>query len=314
LEFEIAFKSWQIFTIFIAQGNLLLYFIKNKEMKIYVSLLLTVFSIFSFSNIKAQINPDSILIKNEKRPKVLLVGTFHFAYYNEDLFKVNKKDQVDVLSSKRQKEVLELVDYIAKFKPNKIFVEDFNKDNILMTNYKNYKTGKYNLIADEIDQIAYRLLDKFQLDTIYGVDARTIGQDLYKNDSTKNYIKTLQKDIDNETISPALAKYFEWYEKDNKYKVEHSLLDYFKQLNSDKYQQRGFYSLFVTYFKNKKNGADNLTLDLLSRNIRILHKISQNITSEEDRILILFGSGHTEFFNVFFGTSPEHELIKFNNL
>ncbi|WP_350331421.1 DUF5694 domain-containing protein [Myroides odoratimimus] len=38
------------------------------------------------------------------------------------------------------------------------------------------------------------------------------------------------------------------------------------------------------------------------------------MTSKNDRILILFGSSHTEFFKVFFESSPEYELIKFNEL
>lgn len=281
---------------------------KLKSTKLFLLTFLTTFSL------KAQINPDNILIKNEKLPKVLLVGTFHFAYFDQDHYKTDENNRIDILSEQKQKEVLDLVNYIAKFKPTKIFVEDFNKDNILMTNYRKYKKGKYNLTADEIDQIGFRLLDKLKLDTIYGVDARTIAQDLFENDTTKKYITSLKKNIKNQAISPTLAKYDEWYKLDDKYLLENSLLDYFKLLNSEKYQQRGFYSMFLTSFKNENiNGADNLTLDLLGRNVRILHKITQNITSE-DRILILFGSSHTEFFKVFFETSPEYELIKFTEL
>lgn len=265
--------------------------------------------------LKAQINPDSILRENKVTPKVLLVGTFHFAYFDQDQYKTEELNRVNILSEERQKEVLELVDYIAKFKPNKIFVEDFNKDNILMTNYRNYQKGKYKLTADEIDQIAFRLSDKFDLDTIYAVDAKTIAHDLFENDSTKNYIKSLKEKGNNEKISSTLAKYYEWYKLDDKYLLENSLLDYFKQLNSEIYQQRGLYSIFLTSFKDKNiEGADDLTLDIISRNIRILHKITQNITSEEDRILILFGSSHTDFFKVFFESSPEYELIRFNDL
>ena len=265
--------------------------------------------------LKAQINLDSILRENKVTPKVLLVGTFHFAYFDQDQYKTEELNRVNILSEERQKEVLELVDYIAKFKPNKIFVEDFNKDNILMTNYRNYQKGKYKLTADEIDQIAFRLSDKFDLDTIYAVDAKTIAHDLFENDSTKNYIKSLKEKGNNEKISSTLAKYYEWYKLDDKYLLENSLLDYFKQLNSEIYQQRGLYSIFLTSFKDKNiEGADDLTLDIISRNIRILHKITQNITSEEDRILILFGSSHTDFFKVFFESSPEYELIRFNDL
>ncbi|RRJ92877.1 DUF5694 domain-containing protein [Flavobacterium macacae] len=184
-----------------------------------------------------------------------------------------------------------------------------------MTNYRNYQKGKYKLTADEIDQIAFRLSDKFDLDTIYAVDTKTIAHDLFENDSTKNYIKSLKEKGNNKKISSTLAKYYEWYKLDDKYLLENSLLDYFKHLNSEIYQQRGLYSIFLISFKDKNiEGADDLTLDIISRNIRILHKITQNITSEEDRILILFGSSNTDFFKVFFESSPEYELIRFNDL
>ena len=127
-----------------------------------MKLKLILFYIFTLvtSVSKAQINPDNILMENEKSPKVLLVGTFHFAYFDQDQYKTEESNKVNMLSEKRQKEVLELVNYIAKFKPNKICVEDFNKENILMTNYKNYQKGKYKLTADEnslqiIQQISF---------------------------------------------------------------------------------------------------------------------------------------------------------------
>ena len=88
---------------------------------------------------------------------------------------------------KKQKEIKELIEYISLFKPTKIFVEDFNRDNILMKNYRKYKNGNYKLTADEIDQVAYRLMDNFKLDTLYGVDEKTIFQTLYSNPETKSY-------------------------------------------------------------------------------------------------------------------------------
>jgi hypothetical protein len=93
-------------------------------MKIKVTLLfcLVLFSVNNFAQNRT-FNPNDILQANRKLPEVLLVGTFHFAYQNLDVYKTEKDKQVDILSPERQKEVEELVDYISKFKPTKIVVE-----------------------------------------------------------------------------------------------------------------------------------------------------------------------------------------------
>src|SRR5699024_9876538 len=134
----------------------------NQKIK-FICILLIILS----NSVKAQKNFDDILIGDKKLPKVLLVGTFHFAYYDQDIHKTDKDKRIQILSEKRQNEIKELLEYISKFKPTKIFVEDFNKNNVLMKNFRDYKKGNYELTADEIDQLAYRLTDNFNLDTIY---------------------------------------------------------------------------------------------------------------------------------------------------
>lgn len=279
---------------------------------------LCLLSLVSITSLKAQINIDDILIGDKKLPKVLLVGTFHFAYFDEDIHKTDKDKRVDILSEKKQKEIKELVEYISLFKPTKIFVEDFNRDNILMKNYRNYKKGNYELTADEIDQLAYRLMDNFKLDTLYGVDEKTVFSTLYSNPETKNYALDLSKgfDLQKDFLDSDIGqRYMKSYELDDNLKLENSMLDYFKILNSPISQKRGFYSMFAgTFGYENRNGADIVTLSLISRNIRILNHIESNVNSADDRILILFGSSHTDFFKVFYNSSPEHELIEFNEL
>lgn len=267
---------------------------------------------------KAQPNIDKILVDENKQIPVLLVGTFHFAYYDEDIYKTDPESRVDIMSDKRQNEIKELVDYISRFKPTKIFVEDYNKDNVLMENYRNYKQGKYKLSPDEIDQIAYRLMDKFQLDTLYGVDQRTLFHTLRTNPDTKDYTTNLHKglDFEKDILESEIGKrYMKSYELEDKFLLETSMLNFFKWLNSPEKQKRGFYSTFAGILGSENgNVADAVTLGFLSRNIRILNHIESNTHSPNDRILILFGSAHTDFFKLYYDSSPEHKLVEFSEL
>lgn len=46
---------------------------------------------------------DYFLIPNiDSLPKIFLVGTFHFEYYNADAYKVDKSKQVDILSEQNK--------------------------------------------------------------------------------------------------------------------------------------------------------------------------------------------------------------------
>ena len=53
---------------------------------------------------------------------------------DQDIHKTDKDKRIQILSEKGQNEIKELLEYISKFKPTKIFVEDFNKNNVLMKN------------------------------------------------------------------------------------------------------------------------------------------------------------------------------------
>jgi hypothetical protein len=79
------------------------------------------------------------------KPKLLILGTFHFKDAGKDGYK--PKFSVNILSEKRQKEVEDLVEQIAKFKPTKIGVEwKKEKDQAFLDSaYQVYLEGKFVL-------------------------------------------------------------------------------------------------------------------------------------------------------------------------
>ena len=93
-----------------------------------------------------------------------------------------------------------------------------------------------------------------------------------------------------------------------------NLLDFFKEENSDKVINRmhGHYILN----DNSKNydSMDYLAIWWYSRNLRIFRNIQNVETTSEDRILVLYGSGHIPNLRHLFESSPEYELVKFGDL
>lgn len=268
------------------------------------------------------LKPDDILISNRKLPTVLCVGTFHFAYQNLDVYKTEKEKQVDILSPKRQIEVEELVNYIAKFKPTKIIIEQEPNDSTMINRYKSYKKSKNKLGRNEIEQISFRLLDKFKLDTLYGADAGNIFYDLYYSKDSTNLRPTLNNIFSgwqnyNYKCNDPVCKLNDSL---NKYQTELALkvnlLNFFKYINTDQSLNRNYGSYFDgEYFtQGQYRGADALAMEWYDRNLRIFRNIQRVTTSSEDRILVLFGQGHISILKHIFECAPNYRLVKFDDL
>lgn len=286
---------------------------------IFTTLILALlFNTFSFAQI-TPVDPDEFLVKGDELPKVLLVGTFHFAYYGYDAHVTSEENKVNILSPEKQKEVEELVAYIAKFKPTKLVVEGGRNSGYLVNQYRDYKAGKAKLRAREIDQICFRLMDQFGIDTLYGADAAGLNYTMTNSkDSTclKPFVNELFNGWDFSSDDKMSKRYTEWYEYDDRLANEINLLSYFKFMNEEKNIRRmhGAYLVGDDFKLDEHRGADALALYWYTRNLRIFRNIQNLETSPDDRILVLFGAGHMSILKQLFESTPEYELIPFGNL
>ncbi|HCN37722.1 MAG TPA: hypothetical protein DIS94_08435 [Bacteroidetes bacterium] len=273
----------------------------------------------SFSQSVNFADPDSILIGNKKLPKVLLVGSWHFNYPGLDAHQIKEENRINIFTEKRQKELQELLDYISIFKPTKIAVEGGRNSGYIIRRYERWKSGESSLGASEVDQVAIRLMDRFNLDTLYGVDAYPLILELNDNrDSTlpKGYIDDILDKHYFGGDDEMSKKYSEFYNYSDKMKLENTLLDNFLYLNSDKNLDRDFGSyISAGFFKSDDyEGVDALSMFWVNRNLRIFRNIQNIDYNDDDRILVLFGAGHISILKFFFECSPEFELIDFTRL
>lgn len=261
-------------------------------------------------------DPDDILVSKDGQPSVLLVGSFHFAYYNLDAHVTKEEDQVNVLLPERQKEMEALVDHIARFKPTKIVVEAGRNTGYLMYNYREYKSGVRELKANEIEQIGFRLLDRFGLDTIYGVDAWTLVGSLWDHKDSlvlRPILDSIYMDWDFRSDDDISKRYSQWYDHTDSLELHQSLLQSFINMNSEKAYLRGYGSYLNGDFTlGKYEGADALAMHWYSRNLRIYRNIQRVTTSPEDRILVIYGAGHMGILCHLFASDPAYRLVPFS--
>lgn len=264
------------------------------------------------------LDPDVFLVGDKALPKVLLVGTFHFGYPNLDEHKTEEEDQVNIFSAKKQKELKVLLDYLAKFKPTKIVVEAGVNSGYLMRRYEGWEAGTRQLGAQEVEQIGFRLMKRFELDTIYGCDAPGLTRKMSNSKDSAAFRPFLEETFagyDWRSDDPIDAKYNDYYDYDDKLSARTHLFDYFKYMNSDKVLRRSHGAYLIGDFKlDNERGADALSLYWYSRNLNIFRHIQKVGATSEDRVLVLFGAGHIPILKHLFESSPEFEVVPFGGL
>lgn len=263
-------------------------------------------------------DPDDILISDRQIPKVLLVGTFHFEYYDLDAHVTDKDKRVNVKDPERQQEMEELVAYIARFEPTTIAVEAGPNTGWLMKRYRDYHRTDSLPRADEREQIGFRLMKRFGIDTLYGVDAPTLVQDLMTlKDSLTLYpiLDSIYADWDFSSDDAISQRYSAYYRSMDAYHVDHTLLESFLLHNADKTLDRSYGAYLNGDFKlGKYRGADGLAMHWYARNLRILRNIQELHLKPSDRLVLIYGAGHMGILKHLFECTPEFELVKFGEL
>lgn len=248
----------------------------------------------------------------KEKAKVLIVGTFHFNYPGLDVVKVTPENQIDVLKEPKKSEVNELVNYIKKFKPNKIAIEATPKWNATRK-LKKYKEGEYRDQRDERFQIGMRIANELKLDTLYAIDANSMSDDIEKLDSI--YTNKLYKDFDFQNDDPFRKMTLDWYKEETEIIPKINLVDYFKHLNSRESHLYGYGAYLVGDFKlDNERGADILSFWWYNRNVRIFRKLQKITENSEDRILVLIGNGHAAVLRHLLESSPEYDFVEFDSL
>ena len=250
----------------------------------------------------------------EDRAKVLVLGTFHFDYPGLDALKEAEEDKIDVLVEPKKSEVSELVAYLKQFKPNKIAIEAHPQWEA-MRKFREYRQGDHRDRRDERYQLAMRLGDELELDTIYSIDAHPYSADLEEIlDSA--YVQSLWEGFDFQSDADDYSALFrKWFEQDSKMVSKVPLLEYFKHMNSRESHQYGYGAYLIGDFKlDEYRGADLLSVWWYNRNLRIFRNIQRMTEGPGDRILVVIGNGHAAILRQLIEMSPEYEFIELSSL
>lgn len=243
--------------------------------------------------------------------ELLILGTFHFNDAGLDDYK--PKYRVDILSESRQQELQEVLKALEKFKPTKIAVEvQKERQPWLDSLYTAYLEGKFELKANEIYQIGFRMGKLMQHKRIYAVDAAARGYTdtltTEEHISKQEYYRQKWSAKKRATDSLQDAAFFKLYAHDDSLKTTTTLLDHLLYQNSPERLRVGHGHYLIGTFKMGENlayyGPDN-AIWWYSRNSRIFHNLLQIQETGMDKVLLLIGAGHVPILNFLADASPD---------
>jgi hypothetical protein len=98
---------------------------------------------------------------------------------------------------------------------------------------------------------------------------------------------------------------------ENKLLLQSTLVQYFKHMNSPKNQEMGldWYMKLLDIADEKSFPGPELVTDVYERNLKIMSNIFRLSDGPDDRILVIYGNGHTPFFKSILLGSQRFEWV-----
>ena len=243
--------------------------------------------------------------KDTPQPKIMTLGVFHFHFPNHDAVKTEEDDKISVLQEPFKSEIISIVKAINEFKPTVIAVEQTSsKQEKINTEYLSYKNNKFDLPANEVYQLGFRLAKKQNIENIYCID------------DFGHFYETINKLFSDSLRYNKFEKYFHEINKKEDLKAPKitSIIDELLKFNQPDYIDSRLSVYLTGLFKYEEEQGDFTGVDFetsrwYNRNLRIFRNIQRIKVTSDDRILLIIGTEHLSLLNHLFKVSSEYEFI-----
>ncbi len=272
---------------------------------------------------------DTLFVSAQSgRIQIAFLGVFHMGESAD--FK--QGSITDLLSAERQNQIQSVVDDLAKYKPDKIFVENTPDTQPYWDGiYRNYLNGLKPILKsseyNEIFQLGIKLAKKINHPT--GVTCINFVQPELNVGLKigKNKIDTLMAYYSNElegkrpiyedyfkanrSVKKAFDDYIANYESWKNLTIKQHLLN----LNSEQSISTLHYFNITGWMDTNTNGfGAEFSAKEYYRNAKILQNILASVSPFDRKLLVIIGGGHVQVLQDMLKTHPYFEVINAKNL
>ena len=240
------------------------------------------------------------------KAEVLLLGMFHF--HNAGLDSYQERFPFDPLTPEHRRQVEEVVDRLARYRPTKIGVESRTQTRVDSL-YRAYRAGHHALAPNEIEQIGFRLAAKLGQDRLYAIDAAERTYEPITSDSQWN-TRIAQFPAPDTSWQP---RFNAFYRYEDSLKTILPLRQTLTRMGEPEYLRMMHGNYLVGSFALGRDtdyfGPDWATR-WWDRNLRIFNNIQRITSGPDDRILIIIGAGHVPLLRHAVENSPAYRLVE----
>ncbi|MGP4071800.1 DUF5694 domain-containing protein [Piscibacillus sp. B03] len=227
------------------------------------------------------------------QPDVLILGTGHFGNPNNDVFNTEFDD---VLSDRRQNEILDVVSAISNYQPTKIVVEaPKESQHLLNEQYQQYINEEFELRRNEIYQLGFRLALMVGHKKIYAVDW---------NEDVEGVPDPQQWAGENGSLSfEEVMKIGQIMESKSAELLANSTIkDYLLALSMEINEHNKKLYKLLKHVGTLDEPVGKLWVEKYweYRNKRIYENINELVESKDERICVIYGFGHAYILNELF--------------
>lgn len=240
-------------------------------------------------------------MNNHDKPKIMILGTFHMRYTPD----LHRMEFDNLLSSKRQNEILMVVDSIKRFNPTKVAFEVVkSEEDLLNIEYEKFLNGELDLKINEIHQFGFRIASQLNHKKIFAVDwMESVG-----NRGIGQVFEWAKKE------QPSLFKYIDekYRSNHNAYIGDRSVYEIIKESNQNQniVKQHEMYMAVARIGK----GEEYVGIDWLrwwyQRNLIIYSNLTKITSLPTDKTLLVIGSAHIHLVSQFLEESGIYEVVK----
>jgi hypothetical protein len=244
---------------------------------------------------------------NTHATEVLILGTYHMGNPGHDLHNL-KAD--DVLLPKRQRELADIADALARFRPTKVAVESLARQDAAtkLDKYNQYRNGSLADSHNEVVQIGFRLANQANLAEVWGIDVDGV----FPYDAVKRFADAHGPPW-SDHLDGLGASVDRMLDGLNRVLKTGTIADGLRYMNDPARIDEGnaFYSSMLQFGA----GTDQPGVALLdawqARNNAICARLVQLI-KPEDRVVVVYGSGHAYLLRKCVREMPGYKLVEAN--
>lgn len=253
------------------------------------------------------------------RVAATVLGTYHMAQPGNDVVNV---DVDDVLAPARQAELRELVDRLADWNPDRVALElPADWQSAVEDCYESYRSGERaydrhepfpepfpeDFARNEAVQVGFRLADRLDHDRPLAVDH---GYRFPDDIDAAAFEEAMTAAPDPADAPYPLPDPEAMQARANEGLATQSVLEYHRTVNAERALRENHALLYAGAFAvDDADAGVGMLAAWYERNLRTLRTVWERLAADDERVLLLFGSGHARVLRHGFDEAPMFEPV-----